>query len=89
MRVSERLARQGLSQGSGRRNRRCRLRSVTMIVIVILEVFEDVADVQKGIAVQPDINERGLHTGEHAGYAALVDAADQREFFFALDVNFY
>jgi hypothetical protein len=88
MRAGERLARQGLDQGSGWRNWSGCLRSVAMIVIVIFQIFEDIADIQKRVAIQPDIYERRLHTGEHAGYAALVDAADQRELFFALDVNF-
>ena len=40
------------------------------------------------VAVETDIDEGGLHTGEHAGDAAFVDATDQRELFFALDINF-
>jgi len=85
--VGERLAGQSLDQRSRGRNCR-RLRRVPVVVIVIFEIFEDVADVQKRVAVQPDIDECRLHPGEHAGNAAFVDAADQRELFFALDVNF-
>jgi hypothetical protein len=57
-------------------------------VVVILEIFEDVADVKKGIAIETDIDESGLHAGEDAGDSAFVDAADEGELFFALDVNF-
>ncbi len=88
--MGERLAGQNLDHRRGSRRNRRRLRrvSMTMVVIVIFEVFEDVADVQECVAVQPDIHERRLHTGKHAGDPAFVDAADQRELFFALDVNF-
>ena len=62
--------------------------AVAMAVIVVLKIFENVADVQEGVAVEADIDEGGLHTGEDAGDAAFVDATDEREFFFALDINF-
>jgi hypothetical protein len=62
--------------------------AMPMAMIVILKIFENVADVQEGIAVEADINEGGLHAGEDASNAAFVDATDQREFFFALDINF-
>jgi hypothetical protein len=61
---------------------------MTVVVIVIFEVFEDVAYVKESVAIEANIDERRLHAWEHAGYAALVDAANQRELFFALDVNF-
>ena len=59
-----------------------------MPVVVILEIFEDVAYVKKGIAIETDIDESGLHAGEDAGDSAFVDTADEGELFFALDVNF-
>ncbi|HEU5478242.1 MAG TPA: hypothetical protein VFU90_00340 [Candidatus Tumulicola sp.] len=62
--------------------------AVAMAVIVILKIFENVADVEEGVAVESDIDEGGLHAGEDAGDAAFVDATDQRELFFALDINF-
>ena len=90
MRVGERLAWQGLDQRSGWRNRRGYLRRGAMIVIVVIifEIFEDVAHVEEGVAIQADINERRLHARKHASHSAFVDAADQRELFFALDINF-
>jgi len=61
---------------------------VRMPVIVVLEVFENVADVQESVAVEADVHESGLHSGEDAGDFSFIDAADESEFFFALDVNF-
>jgi len=57
-------------------------------VVIVFEIFEDVADVQEGIAVEADIDEGRLHAGEDAGDSAFVNAADEGELFFALDVNF-
>jgi hypothetical protein len=69
--------------------RRCGVRlGVPVSVIVILKIFENVADVQEGVAVKSDVHESGLHARKHPRDAALVDTADQRELFFALDVNF-
>ena len=62
---------------------------VAMPMIIIFEIFENIADVQEGVAVQADIHECRLHTGQNAGNSAFIDAADKREFFFALDINFY
>jgi hypothetical protein len=56
--------------------------------LVVLEVFENVANVEKRIAIQGDVHESGLHTGEDASDFSFVDAADESEFFFPLDVNF-
>ena len=61
---------------------------VRMPVIVVLEVFENVADVEESVAIEANVHERGLHTGEDAGDSSFVNAADEGEFFFALDVNF-
>jgi hypothetical protein len=61
---------------------------VRMAVIVVLEIFENIADVEESIAIEANIDESGLHAGEDAGDFAFVDAADEGELFFALDVNF-
>lgn len=61
---------------------------MAVIVVVVLEIFEDVTDIEESVAIETDIDESGLHSGEDAGNAAFVDAADEREFFFPLDVNF-
>jgi hypothetical protein len=57
-------------------------------VIVVLEILEDVTDVEEGIAVEPNFDERRLHAGEDAGDFAFVNAADEGELFFALNVYF-
>ncbi len=59
-----------------------------MSVIVVFEIFENVADVQEGVAIETNFDESGLHSREDAGDFTFVDAADEGEFFFALDVNF-
>ena len=88
--LTNRLARQNL--GRDRRGNLCRTMAVritvAMAVIVVLKIFENVADVQEGVAVETDIDEGGLHTGKDASDAAFVDTTDQRELFFALDINF-
>ena len=57
-------------------------------VIVVFEIFEDIADVKESIAIEADVNESRLHAWEDAGNSAFVDATDEGELFFALDVNF-
>jgi hypothetical protein len=70
------------------RRRSGRLIGVRVPVVIVFEIFENVADVEEGIAIEADIDESGLHAGEDAGDSAFVDAADEGELFFALDVNF-
>jgi hypothetical protein len=60
---------------------------VWLAVLVVLEVFENVADIEKRVAVEADVHESGLHAREHARNFSFVDAADESEFFFSLDVN--
>ncbi len=61
--------------------------SVRLTVIVILEVFENVADVQEGVAIQANIHECRLHARQNARDFSLVDAADERELFLTLNVD--
>jgi hypothetical protein len=61
---------------------------VRLDVIVVLEVFENVADVQERVTVQADVHESGLHAGKDTGDFSFVDTADERKFLFALDVDF-
>ena len=58
------------------------------LVIVVLEVFENIANVEKGITIQADVHESRLHAREDACDFPFVDAADESELFFPLDVNF-
>jgi hypothetical protein len=68
-------------------HRSCGYRRISMTVIVVLEVFEYVADVQKRIPVQADVHECGLHARQYSRHFSFVDAADKRELFFALNVD--
>lgn len=45
------------------RRRRGRLIDVCVPMIVIFEIFENVADVKESIAIEADVNESGLHAG--------------------------
>ena len=57
-------------------------------VIVIFEILENVADVKEGIAIEANFHECRLHAGKDASDFAFVNAANERKFFFSLDVNF-
>jgi hypothetical protein len=45
-------------------------------VIELLDFFEEVADVQEGVAIEADFDEGRLHAGQHACDFAFVDASD-------------
>jgi len=47
----------------GQRGHGCWRLLVRMPGIVVLEVFENVADIQEGVAVQTNVHEGGLHAG--------------------------
>jgi hypothetical protein len=84
----QRLARQDLDGGRtppihwtyGRRN-------LPVAVIVVFEIFKHIANIQKRVSVQADVHECGLHPGEDSRDFSFVDAADEREFFLALNVD--
>lgn len=90
LRPSERFAREnfnGLAAGLYR----CRCVLVTMIIVTVViafEIFEDVTNVEKCVAVQADVHKSGLHARKNASDFSFVNAADEGEFFFALDVDF-
>jgi hypothetical protein len=89
--AGQRFAREQFDLGvRGRRQRRRQpLRLlVRMSMIVIFQVFEDVADVEESVAIEADVHEGRLHARKDAGDFAFIDAADEREFFFAFDVDF-
>ena len=60
----------------GRRMRGLRRLIVRRDVVEPFNFFQEVADVQEGVAIQADFDERRLHTGKHARDLALVDAPD-------------
>jgi hypothetical protein len=77
-----------IAAGNGGERRVSRGMGVIVTMIVVFEVFEDIADVEKGVAIQADVDESRLHAWENASNLAFVDAADERELFFALNVDF-
>ncbi len=78
----------GSAAGDGRANLSCRRVGVAVAMVVVVEVFEDVADIEESVAVEADVDESRLHAGKNAGDFTFVDAADEGELFFALDVDF-
>src|SRR6185437_6418459 len=48
----------------------------------------DVRGMQKSRAIEPNINEGGLHTGQHSRDASLIEIAHESTAARALDVNF-
>jgi hypothetical protein len=76
------------SASDGGARRVSRGMGVIVTMIVVFEVFEDIADVEKGVAIQADVDESRLHAWENASNLAFVDAADERELFFTLNVDF-
>jgi hypothetical protein len=84
----QRLARQDLDGGRnhpvhGTYGRR----SLPVAVIVVFEIFEHIADIQKRVSIQADVHECGLHPGEDPRDFSFVDAADERELFLTLNVD--
>jgi hypothetical protein len=83
------FARQQLNRGGAWVAHRGRTRCfpVSVPVFVVLKVFEYVAYIQEGVAIEADVDKRRLHAGEYPRHFSFVNAADKRELFFALDVD--
>lgn len=45
-------------------------------VVVVFQIFQEIADVEEGVAVEADFYERGLHSRENSGDATFVDTSD-------------
>src|SRR6185503_4662125 len=74
--------------GSGRQLRDRRRRMFLVVSVQALELFEagdNVADVEKAVAFEAEINESRLHAGQHFGYPALVHVAHHAARALALD----
>jgi hypothetical protein len=54
---------------------------------ILAMFFEEIRYVQKGVALEPQVHECGLHSRKHARDASFMDAARQRIFLAALEVN--
>jgi len=71
-----------------RRLAQLRLGLLVVARLEALELFDsidDLGDVQERIALQPDVNEGGLHAGEDFRDPALVDVANDAALPLALD----
>jgi hypothetical protein len=45
-------------------------------VVVVFQIFEEVSDVEEGVAIESNFDEGRLHAGQHASDAAFVDASN-------------
>ena len=45
-------------------------------VVEFFEIFEEVADVEESVAIEPDFDEGRLHARQHASDTAFVDTSD-------------
>ncbi len=45
-------------------------------VVVVFQVFQEIADVQEGVAIEANIHEGRLHTRENSCNAAFVETSD-------------
>jgi hypothetical protein len=50
--------------------------SLRLYVIVVLEMFQEIADVQEGVAIEAYIHKRRLHSRKNACDPAFVEASD-------------
>jgi len=60
---------------------------MAVAMIVIVQIFKNITNIEEGVAVKTNVHEGRLHARKDAGDFTFVDAADEGEFFFALDVN--
>ena len=78
--------------GLGAPRSRARRRRTGVLVLVagleaveLLDRVDDLGDVQERVALEADVNEGGLHAGQHLRDPALVDVADHAALTLALD----
>ena len=57
-------------------------------VFLIFLFFEEVGDVKKGIALESDVDECGLHSGKDSCDTAFVDGTCERVLILALKIDF-
>ncbi len=59
--------------------------TVLVSALELVEIADDVGDVQEPVSLQADLDEGGLHAGQHLGHPALVDIADHAAIALALN----
>jgi hypothetical protein len=57
-------------------------------LLIFLVIFEEIGNVQEGIAFQANVHERRLHAGKHPRNPAFMNTTRQRVFLLALKINF-
>jgi hypothetical protein len=70
----------GASFGSG---------ALDAVVVQVFVFFEEVGHVEERVALQAQVHEGGLHAGEYARNASFMDAARERIFIRALEVDLH
>jgi hypothetical protein len=45
-------------------------------VVEFLDVFQEIADVEEGVAIEANLHKGGLHAWQHARHFAFVDASN-------------
>jgi hypothetical protein len=59
-----------------------------VVRVLRVRAARDVRRVQERRALEPELDERGLHAGQHARHSALVDVADEAAPARTLDLHF-
>src|SRR5438445_141491 len=63
-------------------------RGLLVDCVYVFVFFEKIRNVQKRVTFQTQVNKRGLHPGQNARHAALMDTSRQRVLIGALEVHF-
>jgi len=53
------------------------------VFILFAGELEEVGDIKESVALETDVDERGLHAGQHAGHFAPIDVSDHSAIAFA------
>jgi len=59
-----------------------------LFAVFLVFKFQEVCDIEERVALQPEVNECGLHAGKHARYAAVVNGASEGVLVFAFVIDF-
>ncbi len=59
------------------------------VIDVLVMLLQEIRDVEECVALQAKVHKSGLHAGEHASHAPLVDTARERILVGALEVHLH